>query len=122
ETARALVVLKRKGEARTLLENWRERSGVRMWAVANYVNSLPGMRGKHLGEIRSSCRDALAGLPHDHCAKYLVHREAEACALLGDEKGLLGVWEQHRNYFDGKLEDAEGFGVRRRVLLTGLGV
>jgi cellulose synthase operon protein C len=120
ETARALVVLKRKGEARTLLESWRERSGVRMWAVANYVNSLTGMRAKHLGEIRSSCRDALAGLPHDHCAKYLVHREAEACALLGDEKRLLEIWKQHRNYFDGKLEEAEWFEARRRYLLADL--
>jgi hypothetical protein len=120
ETARALVVLKRKGEARTLLESWRERSGVGMWAVANYVNSLTGMRAKHWGEVRSSCRDALAGLPHDHCAKYLVHREAEACALLGDEKRLLEIWKQHRNYFDGKQEEAEWFEARRRYLLADL--
>jgi hypothetical protein len=118
ETARALVVLKRKGEARTLLESWRERSGVGMWAVANYVNSLTGMRAKHLGEVRSSCRDALAGLPHDHCAKYLVHREAEACALLGDVKGLLEIWKQHRHYFDGMLQKAEWFEARRRYLLA----
>ena len=91
-----------------------------MWAVANYVNSLTGMRAKHLREIRSSCRDALAGLPHDHCAKYLVHREAEACALLGDEKGFLEIWKQHRNYFDGKLEEAEWFEARRRYLLADL--
>src|SRR4029077_13488652 len=68
ETARALRGLKREGGARTLLEKWRERSGVGMWAVANYVNTLMGMRAKQLGEVRSSCRDALAGLPHDPCA------------------------------------------------------
>jgi predicted Zn-dependent protease len=120
ETARALVVLKRKGEARTLLASWRERSGVGMWAVANYVNSLTGMRAKQLGEVRSACRDALAGLPHDHCAKYLVHRQAEACALLGDEKGLLETWKQYRNYFGGKLEKGEWFEARRRYLLADL--
>jgi cellulose synthase operon protein C len=117
ETARALVVLKRKREARTLLQSWRERSGVGMWAVANYVNILTGMRSKQLEEIRSACRDALAGLPHDHCAKYLVHRQAEACALLGDEKGLADTWRQNRNYFDGKVEKGEWFEAPRRYLL-----
>ena len=120
ETARALIVLKRKREARTLLGSWRERSGVGMWAVANYVNSLTGMRAKQLGEVRSACRDALAGLPHDHCAKYLVHRQAEACALLGDEKGLLETWKEYRNYFDAKLAEAEWFDARRRYLLVDL--
>jgi len=120
ETSRALLVLKRKGEARTLLESWRGRSGVGMWAVANYVNSMPGLRAKQLGEVRSACRDALAGLPHDHCAKYLVHRQAEACALLGDEKGLLETWKEYRNYFNGKLEKAEWFETQRRYLLVDL--
>ena len=91
-----------------------------MWAVANYVNSMPGLRAKQLGEVRSACRDALAGLPHDHCAKYLVHRQAEACALLGDEKGLLETWKEYRNYFNGKLEKAEWFETRRKYLLVDL--
>ena len=120
ETARALVVLKRKGEARTLLARWRERSGVAMWAVANYVNCLTGLRAKQLGEVHSACHDALTGLPHDHCAKYLVHRQAEACALLGDEKGLLETWNEYRNYFNGQLEKAEWFEPRRRYLLADL--
>ena len=120
EAARALVVLKHKGQARTLLQSWRERSGVEMWAVANYVNSLTGMRSKQLGEVRSTCRDALAGLPHDHCAKYLVHRQAEACALLGDEKGLSETWKQYQNYFVGKLEKAEWFEERRKYLMVDL--
>jgi predicted Zn-dependent protease len=116
ETARALVVLKRKRQARTLLQNWRERSGVGMWAVANYVNTFTGMRKKQLREVHSTCRDALVGLPHDHCAKYLVHRQAEACALLGDQQGFLETWKQYRNYFDGKLEKREWFETRRRYL------
>jgi cellulose synthase operon protein C len=120
ETARALIVLKRTRQARTLLETWRQRSGVGMWAVANYVNSLTGMRAKQLEEVRSACRDALAGLPHDHCAKYLVHRQAEACALLRDERALLETWKEYRNYFDGKLEKGEWFAPRRRYLLADL--
>lgn len=120
ETGRALVVLKRKREARTLLASWRKRRGVQMWVIANYVNCLPGLRKSQLQEVRSTCRDALAGLPHDHCAKYLVHRQAEACALLGDEKGLSETWQEYRNYFSGKLEGAEWFETRRRYLLADL--
>jgi len=60
------------------------------------------------------------GLPQDHCAKYLVHRQAEACALLGDQQGLLETWKQYRNYFDGKLEKREWFETRRRYLLGDL--
>lgn len=120
ETARALVVLKRKRKARALLADWRPRSGVAMWVVANYVNCFAGLRTKQLEEVRSACRDALAGVPHDHCAKYLVHRQAEACALLGDEKGLLETWTEYRNYFNGKLETAEWFEPRRRHLLADL--
>ncbi len=120
ETARALSVLQRRREVRVLLENWRERDGVKMWSVANYVNSLTGLGKAPLREVRSACRDALAGLPHDHCAKYLVHRQTEACALLGDEKGVLETWQAYRNYFDGKLEKAEWFDTRRKYLLGDL--
>ena len=91
-----------------------------MWVIANYVNCLPGLRASQLQEVRSTCRDALAGLPHDHCAKYLVHRQAEACALLGDEQGLSETWKEYRNYFSGKLEEAEWFETRRRYLLADL--
>ena len=120
ETARALSLLKRRREVRTLLEGWRERDGVRMWSVANYVNSLTGLGKAPLTKVRSACRDALAGLPHDHCAKYLVHRQMEACALLGDETGVLETWKAYRNYFDGKLEKAEWFDTPRKYLLGDL--
>jgi len=120
ETARALVVLKRKREARKLLRDWRGRTGVGMWAVANYVYSVTGTASQQLQEVRAACRDALTGLPHDHCAKYLVHRETEACALLGDESGLLEAWKEYRSYFNGKLEQGEWFESRRRHLLGDL--
>jgi len=120
ETARALVLLKRKREARNLLADWRGRTGVAMWVVANYVNSLTGFGSQQLQEVRAACHDALAGLPHDHCAKYLVHREVEACALLGDEAGLLETWKQQRSYFNGKLEQGEWFESKRKYLLGDL--
>src|SRR5207302_197545 len=43
-----------------------------------------------------------------------------ACALLGDEKGLLETWNEYRNYFNGQLEKAEWFEPRRRYLLADL--
>jgi len=120
ETARALVVLKRRSNARKLLAGWRERTGVEMWVVANYVTCLSALRPKQLREMLYSCRDALAGLPHDHCAKFLVHRQAEVCALNGDKKAFSDTWEEHRSYFDGKLENEEWFDTRRRYLLADL--
>ena len=115
-----LVVLKKKAEARKLLAGWRERTGVEMWVVANYVNCLSGLRRATLEEVVSTCRAALAGLAHDHCAKYLVHRKAEACALLKDEKELLETWNEYRNYFNAKLEQGEWFEARRKYLLGDL--
>ena len=118
QTGRALVALKRGNEARKLMAGWRERTGVAMWVVTNYVMCFSTLRPKHVREVLSSCRDALAGLPHDHCAKYLVHRQAEACALLGDRKAFRDTWDEHRNYLDGKLEKTEWFEVKRRYLLS----
>jgi hypothetical protein len=118
QTARALVALKRKSEARKLLAGWRTRTGVGMWVIANYVMCLSALHGKQLRETLLTCGDALAGLPHDHCAKYLVHRQAEACALLGDKTALSEAWKEHRNYFNGQLEKAEWFESRRRHLLA----
>jgi len=117
QTARALVALKRKSEARKLLAGWRTRTGVGMWVIANYVMCLSALRKNQLHETLLTCRDALAGLPHDHCAKYLVHRQAEACALLGDKTALSETWKEHRNYFNGKLEKAEWLETKRRHLL-----
>src|SRR5262249_52115984 len=68
--------------------------------------------------IRSMCNDALAGLPHDHCARFLVHVQAEAYALLGDTQGLLETWQQYRSYFDCKESGKEWFQNERRHLLA----
>jgi predicted Zn-dependent protease len=122
ETARALVGLKESKLARTLLADWRSRTGVPMWAVANYVMCFSPRRSSQLREVVSSCRDALVGLPHDHCAKYLVHRQAEACALLRDLAGFQQVCQKHANYLTGKLEPGEWFDSRSKHLLTDIPV
>jgi tetratricopeptide (TPR) repeat protein len=118
ETARALVGLNLKGRARALLAGWRTRPGVGMWVVANYVGCFSPLRRSHLQEVVSSCRDALAGLPHDHCSRYLAHVQAEACALLGDTDAFLATWKENRGYFDCKESTSEYFQSQRRRLLT----
>jgi len=122
ETVRAQTALKNRRATARLMSGWQSRNGVAMWTVANYVKCCFGLGPKRLKEIRSSCRDALAGLPHDHCARYLVYIEAEACALLRDEPGFLEIWRRYREYFDGKLEDNEWFDSKRRYLLADIPV
>jgi len=80
ETSRTLVALGQKRDARKLLAGWRHRHGVNMSVVANYTSCCPALWSSQLRHVRSTCRDALAGLPHDHCARFLVHAQAEACA------------------------------------------
>jgi predicted Zn-dependent protease len=119
ETARALSGLQHsKAEARKLISVWRERTGVKMWVVTNLVTCYSPFSRKQLREMASTCRDALAGLPHDHCARFLVYVEAESCALLGDKAAFLEVWQRYKNYFDGRLENHEWFQAARRHLLA----
>jgi tetratricopeptide (TPR) repeat protein len=117
EAGRALLARGGYREAREVLASWRDRRGVSMWMVVNYVESLLGFRAAHLKEIRSTCAEALAGLPHDGNARYLAHAQAEACALLDDEKGFLETWQAHPGYFDGVRADHEWFSFTRVGLL-----
>jgi len=96
---RALVGLKKNAEGRKLLAGWRDRSGVAMWVVANYILTFSSFGAAQLREAAAACNDALAELPHDHCAKYLAHKQAEAFALLGDKQAFLETWNRYRNYF-----------------------
>jgi hypothetical protein len=118
ETGRALVSLGRRSEARTLLSSWRERHGVSMWVIANYVGCFSAVWPSDLKEIVATSGDALRDLPHDHCARYLAHVKAEGCALLRDKRGLRETWDQYRSYFDCKENSSEWFEDRRRPLLT----
>ena len=67
--------------------------------------------------MQATCQDALSGLPHDHCANYLAHVLAEACALLGEKDALLQTFESYRAYFDKPLKAQEYFQPKRRPLL-----
>jgi len=89
-----------------------------MWMVANYIGCLSSVWPGDLKEIVASSGDALRDLPHDHCARYIAHVKAEACALLGDRRALRETWDQYRSYFDCKESSNEWFEVRRRPLLT----
>jgi len=120
ETIRALTGLKKYRTARKVLAGWQERQGVAMWVIANYVMCLAGMTRKRTKELRSTCHEALAGLPHDHCARYLAYREAEACVLQGDQAGFSECWSRHREYFDSQPEKGEWFETKRRYLMAAL--
>jgi tetratricopeptide (TPR) repeat protein len=109
ETGRALASLKWKKETRKLLSSWRQRRGVGMWVVANYVDCLSRLFPNDLKEVVESCGDALRDLPHDHCARYLAHVRAEANALLGDKQGLRETWDRYRGYFDCKENSKDWF-------------
>jgi len=109
EAGRAMIDGKRYRSARSLFHDWRSRRGVRMWSIANYMLSLPRFRKRDLQEVIATCRDALNDLAHDHCASYLAHMQAEACALAGDKQGLRKVWEARRGYFGTTPKTGEYF-------------
>jgi tetratricopeptide (TPR) repeat protein len=117
QVGRVLVDLGRKREARDLLSDWRKRSGVAMWAVTNYVLSFSRISRKNSQAVLSVCTDALVGLPHDHCAKFLAHVAAEMCAVRGDVEAFRAAWTRNRNYFSRELENSEWFETSRRHLL-----
>ena len=109
QTGRALMSRKRRKGVRELMSGWRERSDVKMWALANYVLACSATRRRQLVEVAHTCRDALARLPHDHCARFLAHKQAEAYALLGDQEAFLQTWNTYRDYFGRDLSEGEFF-------------
>jgi len=117
QLGRALIDLGRKARARALMQDWRQRRGLRMWMISNYILCFSSLSHPQLEELANTCTDALAGLPHDHCAKYLVYRLAEANALLGRRDELRQLWERYRNYFDGKIDQNEYFRLKDRFLV-----
>jgi tetratricopeptide (TPR) repeat protein len=117
QAGRAMVNRGQNRMSRELFRDWRSRRGVQMWALANYVQSLSRFRKSNLEEVVATCRDALANLTHDHCARYLTCMQAEACALLGDKEGLLAVWRDRRGYFGGELNKSEYFYASEKHLI-----
>jgi hypothetical protein len=120
QVGRAMVGLRMHAAGRQLLGIWRRQPGVAMWMVTNYTLCLSRFRRKQLKELQATCRDALAGLPHDHCATYLVHVLAEASALLGDKEAFLWTYKTYAGYFDKRLKNDEYFQPKRRHLLSDL--
>ena len=116
QVARALMEKKKWGPARKLLATWPNRPGVKMYCVANYVLTLS--REEDWKEIISASSAALAGLPHDHCAKYLAHMLAESSVQLADTPGFQTTWETFRGYFTGGLNEGEFFESGRENLLS----
>lgn len=116
----ALKNLKRSGAACRFLAGWRAHRGVAMWVVANYVHGLVRLKKADYRQVLSECRDALAGLRHDHSARYLAHLQAEMCAVLGDSDAFRETWARHRNYFTGEPVTQEWFEEARLPLLSAI--
>jgi hypothetical protein len=118
QTGNALVSLRRKRAARALLSDWRSRTGVQMWMLANYLISLPRLTEAGRNEVVETCKDGLAKLAHDHCASYLAYMGAEACALNRDQPGLLAFWEHYARYFESPLKQDDFFPAWQRYLIA----
>jgi hypothetical protein len=88
-----------------------------MWVVATYISCFSRTDQSSWNEVLSTCKDALAGIQHDHCAKYLAHVQAEICAAQGDSGGFRESFQKHRAYFTGQYHDSEWFDPRRIRLL-----
>lgn len=113
----ALFSTGQKKRARKLLADWKTRKGVKMWMVTNYVLASPQITRSQIQHVLSTCQDALSGLPHDHCAKYLVHVLAQTQILLGDVEGFRKTTEQYRSMLNGKSQPPEYFSKKRKYLL-----
>ena len=109
EVGRALLNRKRRKEVRELMSDWRERPEMKMWAITNYVLASPRGRRQALDSVARTCSDALAKLPHDHCARFLAHKQAEAYALLGEQEAFLNTWDTYRHYFGSDPSKQEFF-------------
>jgi tetratricopeptide (TPR) repeat protein len=104
--------------ARRFLAGWRAYPGVEMWVVANYVQCFVRRKNADYRQVLSECRDALAGLRHDHSARYLAHVQAEMCAVLGDSDAFRQTWIRHKAYFTGEPLKQEWFENARLHLLS----
>jgi tetratricopeptide (TPR) repeat protein len=122
QAGNALVNLRRKRAARALLADWRMRTGVQMWMLANYLISLPRLTTAMRNEVVATCSDGLATLTHDHCARYLVYMGAEACVLSRDRDGLLAIWETYARYFEDSPKKDEFFPMWQRYLIADIPV
>jgi tetratricopeptide (TPR) repeat protein len=118
----ALVTLRKMHTARKLLADWRTRTAVQMWMVANYVVALPRFTKAGRNEVAATCREGLSTLAHDHSARFLAYMGAEACVLNRDTQGLLTLWNDYSRYFDGNPTAEEFFPQWQRYLMADIPV
>ncbi len=114
----ALTALRFRRVVRRLFQKWRTRPGVEMCMVTNLVLCCVRYGKSQWQEIRSICSDALAGLPHDHSARYLAHNLAEMCVLLKDPEGFRNVYTRYRSLFGSSLKTGEFFSLKQKYLLA----
>jgi hypothetical protein len=80
-----------------------------MWMVANLTLAIPRWGHGNLEDVSSICADALAVLPHDHAARYLVYMLAEAQTLQRDFQGLKETGARFGMSFNSHRQEGEYF-------------
>jgi hypothetical protein len=88
-----------------------------MWMLGNHVLALPRLTRGARTEVTAACREGLATLTHDHCARYLAYMGAEACVLNRDKQGLLAIWQNHNVYFEKSVQKGDFFPEWQRYLV-----
>lgn len=106
-----------KGRGFRHLSDWKERPGVQMCMVTNYVWSSPRLGKGDREHLLNTCEELLTRFQHDHSAKYLAHFLAESQVMLDDQKGLLETAHRYRMLFTGSLAKSEYFEDRQKYLL-----
>ncbi len=91
-------------QARDFLRSWRERRGVGMFAVCNYLIVLHRLLANDLGgrtdlqvAIRDNAAEALRQLAPDHTARYLASALGAACLRLKDDASFLQNYDHYRS-------------------------
>jgi hypothetical protein len=112
-----ILGLGNKGRGFRHLSDWKERPGVQMCMVTNYVWSCPRLGKSDREHLRMTCEELLTRFQHDHSAKYIAHVLAESLALLDDQKGFIETAQKYRALFTGSLTKSEYFEDRQKYLL-----
>jgi hypothetical protein len=117
QVGNAMINMGKRRDAKALLADWRERAGVQMWMVCNYLLTLSHFRRSDLSALIQSVEDAMTGLPHDHCTRYMVYLEMEGRAVIGDDTGLLAAWDRYSYYVEGASEKSDFFPESKKYLI-----
>jgi tetratricopeptide (TPR) repeat protein len=107
----ALAKAARWKECRDWLSDWQDRSGTKMYIVANYTLSLRLIKGflekrEGLEELYRTSRDVLRRVKYDHTAQYHICSLCEGALRLGRKEEFLQFMEQYNPYDESSFPDS----------------